>query len=144
MLQFKKSCHYNSIIPLLVSDIIPKFTKHPTSNYGNITGGPLSIDGCQYQSPIPLNGNDKIFYFMDGFMKYSATSTSDIVRTTVSFIGFTKNITSYEDQGFYQCGITIHGFLSRTILSNTTDVQFSGLKMFSICRNELFPNNIIK
>ena len=47
--------------------------------------------------------------------------------SSIPIIPYTKETTSYEDQGFYQCGITINGTsISQTILSKTTDVQFSG------------------
>ena len=92
----------------------------------------MKISGCEFQSRIHLSQNDQIFYLFNNVKKHPA----QLVRTSItidgvnqlhySIIPYTRNTTSYEDQGFYQCGITIHGPSPQTILSNTTDIQFSG------------------
>ena len=114
----------------------------------------MRIHGCAYQSLIPLGENDQAFYLINNVKKQhvlgllidgdgdgSGDGTDRSKEDegvdrhdspSITFIPYTKRASSYEDQGFYQCGITIHGPkglggpLSRTILSETTDVQFLG------------------
>ena len=139
-----------SYVIFLASDIIPKFTKHPLSTSSNTTGGPLEISGCEIQSRIPLDKNDQIFYLINNVKNHPArfiqkTKKVDGVNIRYySIIPYTKNTTSYEDQGFYQCGITINGLSPQTILSKTTDVQFSGLEFVSILTFCLETVNVIK
>ena len=98
----------------------------------------MEISGCEIQSQIPLDKNGKIFYLINNVKKHPARFTQKtrkvggVNHTNYLIIPYTKNTTSYEDQGFYQCGITINGPLSQTILSKTTDVQFSGLHSFRL------------
>ena len=93
----------------------------------------MEISGCEIQSRISLDKNEQIFYLINNVKKYPARfiqktrTINGVNQKYYSFISYTKNKTSYEDQGFYQCGITIPGPSSQTILSKTTDVQFSGL-----------------
>ena len=92
----------------------------------------MEIYGCVIESRIPLDENVQIFYLINNVKKHPVfsqnTRTINGINQTyyTSIDSYFKIKTSYEDQGFYQCGITIHGPLSQTILSNTTDVQFSG------------------
>ena len=118
----------------------------------------MKVFGCEIQSRIPLDKNDEIFYLINNVKKENVPFTLigdgdddrdgplpapspdrfppkevEMLRnrlSSISIIPYAKKTTSYEDQGFYQCGITIHGPISRTILSKTTDVQFSGLHPF--------------
>ena len=145
----KKLLHKKLNAILLASDIIPKFTKHPISTSSNTTGGPMEITGCKFQSRIPLGKHDQIFYLINnlkkefvpignGNLKFPTSDgflPGEILRigehffsSSIPIIPYKRETTSFEDQGFYQCGITINGpSISRTILSETTDVQFSGL-----------------
>ena len=110
-----------------------KFIKHPVSTSSKTTGGSLEISDCEIQSQTPLDKNDRIFYLINNVKIFPA----QFVRTSrtiegidylhYSFIPYTRIKTSYKDQGFYQCGITIDGAVPKTVLSKTTDVQFTGL-----------------
>ena len=103
---------------------------HPISTYSNTTGGSLQIHSCAYKSFIPLNQDDKVFYLFNGIKKYFILNDghgidSDTMQS-FSISSYTKEETSVEDQGFYQCAIAIHGPFAQIILSETADVQFSG------------------
>ena len=144
---------------IAASNIFPKFTKHPVSVYSNSTGGSLKIHGCTYESFFPLNKNDEVFYLANGVTKYITQFRLDLdtenrfdrkdrfeiehdlerndhstktfaTKSSYHFIPYTKEETSVEDQGFYQCAIAMHDPVTQTILSNTADVQFSGVYLF--------------
>ena len=104
------------------------FTAHPISISSNTTGGPLEISGCQIQSQIPLDEKVEIFYLINNVKQIKSRIFYGTGHLQYSITSYKRQTTSYEDQGFYQCGITINGpSISRTIFSKTTDVQFSGL-----------------
>ena len=80
---------------------------------------------------MPLDEKAEVFYLINNVKQIKSKISDGINRPHYSIIPHKRETTSFEDQGFYQCGITINGpSISRTILSETTDVQFSGLQLF--------------
>uniref|UniRef100_A0A7M5XCD3 C-type lectin domain-containing protein n=4 Tax=Clytia hemisphaerica TaxID=252671 RepID=A0A7M5XCD3_9CNID len=109
-------------------DVRSTFKKHPQSKYSFKTGGAFEIKGCVLQTNIALTEPYQIFYLFNSIEKILITLPVSPVQISASlsdlvFPPYQRNTSSYEDQGFYQCGFTVGN--RSTILSNSTDVQFA-------------------
>ncbi|XP_066920828.1 adhesion G-protein coupled receptor G7-like [Clytia hemisphaerica] len=109
-------------------DVRSTFKKHPQSKYSFKTGGAFEINGCVLQTNIALTEPYQIFYLFNSIEKILITLPVSLVQISASlsdlvFPPYQRNTSSYEDQGFYQCGFTVGN--RSTILSNSIDVQFT-------------------
>ena len=124
--------NYIHLIFFAEFDVLATFKSHPRSRHGDTTGGPLEINGCVLEIDNPFAEPYQIFYLFNSIEKISMSLPVSLVQISTSlsnvvFPPYQRNTSSYEDQGFYQCGFTVgNGASKRTILSNTTDVQFAG------------------
>ena len=92
--------------------------RFPVLGVGDREGDPDGVDTASGSGLVP-----------DG-LRPTLREEGDFFRPNpdIKMLEHKKAISSYEDQGFYQCGVTIRSgpYGQKTILSNSVDVQFVG------------------
>ena len=87
----------------------------------------MIISGCKVSSlKIPFYKKEIEVFLLKNGIEEIPVNPSLFDRTNIIISAFTKLVTNYTDQGFYQCAVKIHGAFARTITSKNADVQFIG------------------
>ena len=83
-------------------------------------GDSVIIAGCQLQSVFPITNND-VYFVRNAFENINATVTSNKVMENLII-----DLSSFQDHGFYQCGLFASKYMTKEIRSDSISLQFEG------------------
>ena len=89
------------------------------SQHKNV-GDSVIIAGCQLQSIFPITNND-VYFVRNAFENINATVTSNKVMENLII-----DTSSFQDHGFYQCGLFASKYMTEEIRSDSINLQFEG------------------